>query len=337
MNNYEMGYWSSIKVAGLNLDELGMAVRAKALQKRMATTRQPPIGMNSGLADHIQKSLSDATRAGDKEEIAAIMHSINQHDPLLFKMDATNARDQAAWNFRDVHGGRGIDPNMASFSNLYERSKRTTGVPEDMMRGPKPATAGQDIDYDDIESLGVPMPPIHAVSDRLPDGTKPPMYGERSAPYVAQRPEKWTKDDHGPEGYIVMNDGPNRGQKTTPRPGTTSEDVLQAPGPQSNSSPLGVDTEEYMDALRARLRSNTREHMDRGLEELRRNAPAPDSDVEHMLIPAVLGTAGLIGGQYAMSDADTIPNKMKNLANNTLGTDFETESRFQHAKRKYLG
>lgn len=40
-----------------------------------------------------------------------------------------------------------------------------------------------------------------------------------------------------------------------------------------------------------------------------------------------LGVAGLAGGAYGLSDADTTANKLKNLANAGLGTDFSTQSR----------
>ena len=40
-----------------------------------------------------------------------------------------------------------------------------------------------------------------------------------------------------------------------------------------------------------------------------------------------VGGAGLAGLGYGMGDADTTSNKIKNTANNTLGTNFSTQSR----------
>lgn len=39
------------------------------------------------------------------------------------------------------------------------------------------------------------------------------------------------------------------------------------------------------------------------------------------------GAVGTVGG-YGMGDADTTPNKLKNMSNDMLGTDFDTQSRF---------
>ena len=54
-------------------------------------------------------------------------------------------------------------------------------------------------------------------------------------------------------------------------------------------------------------------------------------DPSNLLRNLGLGGAGLAGlggaGAYAMGDADTTSNQLRNMSNNMLGTDFDTQSR----------